>query len=101
LAVILLVCSLFVVVISVWIFFLGTSVSLGLYPNNTFAEQSMILVIPFFLIGLTLVTLSASHFLKKLDRYARGISDEVHNFEKLKDFMQKMDYTITFNDEEE
>ena len=90
-----------IIILCVAIFLLGTGVSLGVVPEDTLASGNEIATVFAFIIGLTVVSLTLSFYLKKIDRFLQGVSKEDYQYSKLVEFMKKMDYAITFNDEEE
>ena len=90
-----------IMLLCVAIFLLGTGVSLGVLPPDTLASGNKIATVFAFIIGLTMVSLTLSFYLKKIDRFLQGVSKEDYEYSKLVEFMKKMDYTITWHDEEE
>ena len=90
-----------IIILCVAIFLLGTGVSLGVMPPDTLASGNKIATVFAFIIGLTVVSLALSFYLKKIDRFLQGVSKEDYQYSKLVEIMKKLDYTITFNDEEE
>ena len=90
-----------IMLLCVAIFLIGTGVSLGVVPDDSLQDGNKIATVLAFIIGLTMVSLTLSFYLKKIDRFLQGVSKEDYEFSKLVEFMEKMDYTITFHDEEE
>ena len=54
------------------VFFLGTGVSLGVMPQEALAGGNGIVTVFSFIIGLTVVSLCLSFYLKKIDQLLRG-----------------------------
>ena len=52
-----------------WVFVVGTGVSLGFYSNDVFGNFSPLFVIPVFFIGLTTIAAFVTDYVKRIDRY--------------------------------